>query len=103
MNKLYYLNDFQSKFVYRVERGDDLNSLSDKFHTAPSRIIADNSLNEEISEGELLVIEKVDGEEYIVKPYDDLDKIAGYDEKKRREIVAKNKTDYIYVGQKIYI
>ena len=103
MNKLFDLSDFQKRFIYRVEKDDDLNSIADRFHTTPISIISLNSLAENICEGELLMIEKIDGNEYIVKPGDDFDKLSGFDSEKRREIITKNKTDVLFVGQKIYI
>ena len=103
MSKLYHLSDFLTEFAYRAEEGDTVLSLSERFSTTPTRIILSNGLTEELKAGEIVKIEKIDGTPYIVRPSDTLESLSGYNEEKRREIMNKNKTDYIFVGQKIYI
>ena len=97
------LSSVKSKFVYRVEKGDTVFSVADKFHTTKELIIYLNALTEDLREGELILVEKVQGEEYIVCPTDSLQKIAQNDKRRSFEIANKNKTDFFYVGQKIYI
>ena len=97
------LAKFRKQFVYNVEFGDTLNSLSDKFHTTVDLLVVINGLSREVEIGELILIEKIDGEEYFVKPMDTLEKIANYNKEKQREIALKNKIDEVYVGQKIYV
>ena len=97
------LSKVKSKFLYMVVRGDDLRAVADKFHTTQQVLIEINHLDEEIKEGEYILIEAVEGEEYIVKPEDTLEKIARYDKELLRRLILKNKTDSVYVGQKIYI
>ena len=103
MNKLTNLSDYQNGFVYRVENGDTLFSLAEKFHTTPSAIIFFNSLTNELQCGELVYIEKTDGRPYFVAPGDTLELIADKFGVQIDRILIKNKTDAIYVGQKIYI
>ena len=103
MNKLFNLSDFQDLFIYRVEEGDTLRSIGDKFHAAETALISLNALTQEVSVGDVLLVERTNGIPYIVKPGDSLESITNGDKNKIFEIVNKNKTDVIYVGQKIYI
>lgn len=106
MNNNKSLSDLSSKkntFLYFVEKGDDLKSVADKFHTTQRVLIALNNLESEIKEGEYIIIEKLAGREYVVKPWDTFEKIAHNDKEQARELALKNKTELLYVGQKIYI
>lgn len=97
------LSQVKNKFIYKVESGDSIFSIADKFHTTKELIIRLNALTEDVRVGEFIIIEKVQGEEYIVKPTDSLRQIAHYNNEKSFEIINKNKTNCLYVGQKIYI
>lgn len=97
------LSQVKNKFIYKVESGDTVFSIADKFHTTKELIIRLNALTEDVRVGEFIIIEKVQGEEYIVKPTDSLSQIAHNNDEKSFEIINKNKTDCLYAGQKIYI
>lgn len=101
--KLKSVGDFIGEFIYRVEKGDSLGSIAEKLETTVQIIVSDNMLKEEPSAGELLVIEKPEGKPYIVKPYDTIESLAFGDKKRELEILTNNKTDFIFVGQKIYL
>ncbi len=103
MNKLLNLSDFCGLFVYRVEEGDTIKGISEKFHAAETAIIAINALEEEVIPGDIILIEKTDGELYEVQPEDTIESISGGNKDKMFEIIKKNKTDVFYVGQRIYI
>ncbi|MBO4262841.1 MAG: LysM peptidoglycan-binding domain-containing protein, partial [Clostridia bacterium] len=62
-----------------------------------------NGLTEDITCGDVLLIEKVEGKEYTVQPKDTLLSICGGDERKIIALTAKNRVDEVFVGQKIYI
>lgn len=101
--KLKSIGDFVGEFIYRVENGDCLGSIAEKLQTTKQIIISDNALKEEPSAGELLLIEKPSGKPYIVKPYDTIESLSSGDKKRELEISSNNKTDFIFVGQKIYL
>ena len=101
--KLTDVSGYKKRFVYKIESGDDIYSLAKKFHTTVAAIIADNALTTPPEKGELIVIEKIDGREYIVKPTDDINTISGGDNGRAFEILRKNKTDVIYAGQTLYL
>lgn len=104
MNKKFdNIGRYKRIFVYKTERGDDLDSIAEKFGTTKRIIVADNLLSEEPRLGETLIVEKPEGRAYIVKPFDTIESLSGGDKKRELEILKNNKTDFIYVGQKIYI
>ncbi|MBR2336850.1 MAG: LysM peptidoglycan-binding domain-containing protein [Clostridia bacterium] len=100
LNDLSYI---KKCFLYRVEVCDSLKAIADKFHTTQRVIAVLNGLDGEVRAGEYILVERVDGEEYIVKPTDTLEMIAQNNIEKIQEIKRKNRIDYIYVGQKIFI
>lgn len=101
--KIDNIGRYKRIFVYKTERGDDLDSIAEKFGTTKRIIVADNLLSEEPRLGETLIVEKPEGRAYIVKPFDTIESLSGGDKKRELEILKNNKTDFIYVGQKIYI
>ena len=104
MNKKFdNIGRYKRIFVYKTERGDDLDSIAEKFGTTKRIIVADNLLSEEPRLGETLIVEKPEGRAYIVKPFDTIESLSGGNKKRELEILKNNKTDFIYVGQKIYI
>ena len=104
MNKKFdNIGRFKRIFVYKTERGDNLDSIAEKFGTTKIIIVSDNLLSKQPRPGEMLVIEKPEGKAYIVKPFDTIESISGGDKKRELEILKNNKTDFIYVGQKLYI
>ncbi len=106
MNKeCILLSDFNflDEFYYKVQKGDSLSSLADKFHTTESVIIKNNRLSSDVKDGELIFITKIKGEKRVVMPYDSLEKLCDYDKVKIDEVVRKNMIDYLFVGQVIYI
>ena len=101
--KLKDLSKVKTTFVYRVEKGENVFLLANKFHTTIDVIVKINGITEDVKCGQFLLIERIEGEEYFVKPKDTILKIANYDEEKKAQIVSKNKIEYVYVGQKLYI
>lgn len=102
-DKLENMSAFKNSFVYRVEKGDDLGGIVSKFSTTKQIVISCNGLSRAPQEGELLVIEIPGGEEYIVKPHDTIESLSGGNKRRELEISVKNRTDFLYVGQKIYL
>ena len=102
-NKLKDLSSAKTTFIHKVEKGETIFKLAKIFHTTVELIVKINGLTEDVKSGQFVIIEKIDGVEYFVKPKDTILKIANFSDEKRTEIVAKNKIEYVYVGQKIYI
>lgn len=89
--------------IYKFAAGDDLSSVADRFHTSAHVIVAANNLTEYPVVGEYLLIEKTEGEKRVVMPKDTFESLCGYDEKKIAEVKRKNRAEYLYVGQRIFV
>ena len=100
LKKVY---DDKKRFVYKVQKGETLRTIAQKFKTTKELIININSLTKEILEGEYIVVEIIEGQEYIVEPYDTIESIAQKFSVSAQNIMIKNKIDFIFVGQKIYL
>ncbi|MBO6263668.1 MAG: hypothetical protein J6N93_05305 [Clostridia bacterium] len=103
MNNLFDLNDFNSKLIYKVSQGERISDICDRIGECVYAAIRDNSLTEEVKEYDVLYLEKTSGKLYVVEVGDTIEKICGYDENKIHYFISKNKTDVIFVGQKVYI
>ncbi len=92
------------KFFYRVEKGDRILNISQKFNIPFCKIILQNGLIREVSEGDLLYLEQDETNTvYTVKPTDTLEKISERFCVKKEEIIEKNGTDFVFYGLKIYL
>lgn len=97
-----YNNDMK-KFFYRVESGEGVLAVANKFKVAPTRLIKDNNLSEEIERGDMLYIEGGEGTLYTVKPTDTLDKISRRFNVDGQKILLDNAVPYIFFGLTIEI
>ncbi len=88
------------KFFYRVQSGDSVCSLSNKFSIPVSVIINLNGLKGEIEEGDLLYLEKLPTLTRRVMP----EESVYYFSKKEKatKITAKNRCEYVYPFMQIY-
>ncbi len=91
------------KIFYRVEKFDTLCNLERRFNIPKSKIVFDNNLKGEILEGDLLVLNILDFECYIVKPFDSLTMLAKKFNMEEREILTLNNIEYIYPFQNIWV
>ena len=66
-------------------------------------LMLNNITEENIKEGLLLVIDIPEGKRYVVKPFDNLSKIAQRFNKTESEIMEFNKITQVFLGQIIYI
>ena len=92
-----------TKFFYRVQKGDTVSSLSQRFSIPQIKIISLNGLKAEITEGDMLYLEKENAKTYRVGLFDTLESIAqkfGISEEKLLEI---NGVEYIFYGQTIIV
>ena len=100
--KIYDLAN-KNNIFYRVESGDTLESISSLFNVSKNYIVLHNGA--ELYAGKLLFLPETYFEVYVVKPFDTVEKIAKHFGKTAENIKQKNnlKTDYVFVGQKLYI
>ena len=50
-NRLFDLSCVKNRFVYKVERNENISSIADKFHTTKEALIAINGISQEVSVG----------------------------------------------------
>ena len=96
-------SDFRESFIYKVEEGESLSDVAEKFHTTITVVISENCLTEEPTAGQYIVVTKIHGKKHVVMPKDDIFSLAGGDKNRMLEITSKNKIDELYVGQTIYL
>ncbi len=90
------------KILYRVQRGDTLFSVCEKFGVSPLVTAEENVLDGEITEGDMLVLSEKE-ELYSVKPLDTFASISskfGITEERLRKM---NNVPYLFYGLTIRI
>ena len=90
-------------FFYRVSNGETILSISQKVGVPALIIIKTNRLNSEVSDGDLLYIEKQDGILYKVQPFDTAKRIAEKFCLSEKTLLEKNGVDYLFYGLTIII
>lgn len=101
--ELYKYNKGMKNFFYRVVEGDTVFLLSEKFSVPIGKLIKDNCLIEEISCGDVLYIEQIDGITYKVKPKDTLSSICARFKISEQELLDYNGILYIFYGLNLFI
>ena len=91
------------KLFYRVQKGDTLKRISLKFSVPEQKLIMDNALSQEVLEGDILYVEKLDLKTYLVRPLDTIDVISKKFGVDKEKILSVNEIDYVYMGQVIYL
>ena len=84
---------------YKVKRGQTLKEISDAFHLPESVLIGDNSLKEDVREGQILYIPAVRGNLYTVRAGDTKALLSGSEE----NFEKKNMTALLYPGMKVLL
>ncbi len=92
------------RFFYRIQSGDDINSLIMKFNTSKTNIIRNNAALD-LYPGEMVEIVVNDYHTHIVKPVESLTDIARIYNINEEKIIEDNalKTRKLYIGQPIKI
>ncbi len=86
------------KFFYRVQKDDSVLGISIKFNVPTGKLIYDNNLRAEISEGDILLIETSEKKLYRVEIDDTIEKIAKDCNLSSDEILNNNHLPYIFYG-----
>ncbi len=92
-----------TKFFYRVQKGDSVALISDRFSIPQTSIIALNGLTKEIAEGDILYLEKQKAVTYKVQLFDTPKSVAEKFNTTERELLALNGVEYIFYGQTIVV
>ena len=85
------------KFFYRVQSGDSILSLCQRFNCSMGKLISLNGLVREIRAGDILFVER-EKQVYMVKPTDTLNSIAKKFCVLPQSILEKNRIPYIFCG-----
>ena len=95
------------RFVYRVRAADTLAAIARQFEVRPGEIIRHNALSApEVYEGMRLLIVRVSGERYQVKPFENAAVIAKKFGTTKAELLSKNglpENGDVFLGQVIYV
>ena len=90
-------------FLYRVQDGDTVFSVSEKFNIPPCLIIKENNLNCELQAGDMLVIPEFYGKVYTVGIFENIEDIAERFSTSPEKILRDNGVSYVFYGLKIKI
>ncbi len=92
-----------TKFFYRVQKGDTVSSLSERFDVPQIKIISFNCLKKEIEEGDMLYLEKEKAQTYRVGLFDTAKSVADKFNMTEKELLSLNGVEYIFYGQTILV
>jgi len=84
-------------FFYRVQSGDSVISLSNRFFVPTRDLIEENALKEEIREGDVLYISPKDNA-YPVSPHETAEDLSKKFGKSADEILKENGVSYLFYG-----
>lgn len=90
-------------FVYKVLRGETVESIGAHNNVSAEVLRHRNKLNAEVREGMRLVIPCTGGRVYVVQPFDTLETIAVKQGVTRRELVELNQVEKVFLGQRILL
>ncbi|MGN0771326.1 MAG: LysM peptidoglycan-binding domain-containing protein [Christensenellales bacterium] len=92
------------RFVIRINEQITLEEVCKKYKMNIQRLININNLHtHECYVGMRLIIEQTEGVDYVVKPFDTLDKIATNFGVDKAVIMEFNNVGTVFLGQKIFI
>ena len=98
-------NEKKLDIIYFVKKGDCLSEIAAKFCVSLSIIRKCNNLlsDQEVEEGDILWIKQANKFCHIVKPLENLSKIARMYGVTIEHIKEVNEVDDIFIGQKLFI
>ncbi|MCQ2387417.1 MAG: LysM peptidoglycan-binding domain-containing protein [Clostridia bacterium] len=88
------------KFFYRVKQNETVSILSKKFNCPQTILIKENNLKCELSEGDIVLIERHE-DLYMIEPKDNLQNISEKLNENSEYLLEKNKTPYFFYGEMI--
>ena len=91
------------KIFYRVQKGDSLLSVSERFEIPPVSIIKDNGLKKEIEEGDLLFLERKSKNTYKILPADTVDGVCLKFGIGKEDFLSVNGVGYVFYGLVVYV
>ena len=91
------------KFFYRVQAGDCIYSISERFNVPLFTIVKLNRLKKEVCAGDLLYIESGEKRIYKVKPFENADFVAKKFNLDRQKLLNDNGVSYLFYGLTLLI
>lgn len=92
------------QYVHRVNDKESLRDICAKYGVFSADLLRDNKVSEDnVRRGLLLLINVHEGVRYVVKPFDNLNKIANKFKIKAEDIAAFNDVSEVFMGQVIYL
>lgn len=89
---------------YRVQANETLSNITDKLSVSKEIIKKYNSFDENnLEEGDVLLIPKKISKIHIVAPMETLDSIAQKYGISKEKILSKNKIEVLFVGEKLFL
>lgn len=85
------------KFFYRVQKGDSVLSISNRFKVSAIGIISENNLKREVSAGDLLLICQ-DSCVHVVQPFESVSEVASKYGLSQEKLLSQNEVDYLFYG-----
>ena len=97
-------NNGMKKIFYRVEDGDTVFSLAERFSVSVGVIIAQNNLKKEIETGDMLYIEVDESKTaYKVQPFDTVVSVGRKFNVPPEKILFDNGVSYLFYGLIIFV
>lgn len=91
------------KFFYRVQQGETLASIAQKFNLPIGCVIYDNKLKQEVYSGQILLLNIRQNNVYKVSPKDTLNSIAQSFNLTTQYLKTQNHIEYVFYGLTIYL
>ena len=88
---------------YVVKKGESLFEICEGFELDLNAIKTLNGIKKDVSEGDMLILQEISKNYYIVKPLDTLFSISKKLNVSVQDIIEKNnlQTDSVFIGQKL--
>ena len=93
----------QENIIYRVRANDTILTVSETLKVPPYKLIADNNLTEEIYQGQLLIVKRLNRKLYRVKPFDTVDSICEKFNLSKEEFISINGKNLVNFNILIYV
>lgn len=101
--KIFDSSDINGVFVYKFSVKDTLRNVAEKFHTSVGALVALNGMTEPPSAGEYILVERTEGRPHTISPAETIENANAAFGNNLYKIKIKNRIEYFYVGQKIFL
>lgn len=92
-----------NRIMYRATEDIGLEQLAEQFGTTASNISRLNNISGTVKKGMRILIDKQEGEYYIVQPFDTIKSISQKFAIDEEDIKEANAVQSVFIGQKIFL